>query len=313
MNKYLFSLLFCFQPVFAAPTTTIDYSDYETVQKISQDCDQWVKNQQFTQIEKFLKDNDNQTSKDPNGLALATKCLNNQMNKPEILQEWQKQFPQSIYPTLARQDNLKTEFFKLRGGGYINSIPQDRLQQAYTLLENGAKDLDDSKKLGTSPFWYQVRISIAFLQQDRNIFFKYLSEAINKYPNYMPIYSEAASGMIPEWGFSYQDLDNFARAGMQSSKLKEEVYTSVYKSVATPCCSNKIVAAGYFNKDLYRKGMYAILKKYPTQANYNRYAQYSCLLGDIESTKYLINQKITVYVKKLWLKDQYEYCKNIIK
>lgn len=313
MKKLLLGFLLCINSAFSAPVNSVATSDDGAFNAYRGMCRQSFNGNMFGMMEDILRQNDKGQNKDENGLEFTTICLWNDFNNPDSLNKWQTQYPNSIYPVLARQSDLTQRFFKIRGSGYINTIPKETLVRAFTELENGAKEMDSVKKFGATPAWYSQRIKIAFLQPDRSIFLNTVAEAIGTFPDSTAIYRSASASMLPQWGFSYKDLDQFARLGMQSSKLKEEIYTTVYTSVATPCCSNKIVDAGYFDKKIYRKGVDAILKKYPTQLNYNRYAQFSCLLGDIDSAKYFMQKKMKVHVQAAWFEGHYDHCSKLIK
>lgn len=284
--------------LFLLSTIPLSYAQESMIVNIDppEICSTAAKNNDYTTLENFFKEYDKKDAKkNSNGSVLAPMCMisvyeeRNNLN----IDDWKKAYPLSIYPVLLENHDLIERYFDARGTASIGQTSKKQTWTSQSILNVAANDLDNIKSKGATPYWYQIRLSGAFFQNDKTDYISLLKEATETYPNYIPIYL-AGSLMEPKWGFSYKNLNDFALYGIKNSDLKEEIYTSIYrqKSNSNPCCVKDIKDAGLFDINIFNKGLYSILEKYPTERNYKIYTRAACLYQDKEVAKDLISNKL---------------------
>lgn len=308
MKKLFTLLIFTFYSIFSVSAEiTNKFTDLEELEAINTICTDYALLNQFDKLEDYLSKIDgNSEYKDKNNLTFDTSCIISVSRYSELTQQWLDKSPNNIYANIAKHLSTVNKFFKLRGIEFVGNTSSSQLETAYQFLNQSANEMEKIKPAKPSALWYFSRLRIAFFQ-GKEEYMNVFKVASQKFHNYIPIYAEMTTYMLPKWGYNYEEIDNYALYAKNNSPLKEEMYSSIYQRLINPCCSKEIIKANFFKNNIYKNGVYSTLKKYPTNYNYNRFAYASCLLEDYTTTKDLM-KNIEVVILPLWKEKIYQTC-----
>lgn len=226
------------------------------------------------------------------------------------VQEWIKLDPSpAAYITLAKFHHHLGWLW--RGDGFAVDVSQDAWKPFHDEMALTRSTLEDHKDAAIDPEWFFTMANVAREQPmpKREAEAVFL-EAIKNHKYYDRIYETAVLRLMPQWGGSWEAVEEFANAAAENAKDKEgdALYARIYIAVGSCGCS--IFRETKVDWSRMRRGFEDILKKYPDEWNRNSFAYYACQAGDRQTTKELFT-KISRSFMDAWDNDQatYDRCK----
>ena len=202
------------------------------------------------------------------------------------LADWRKQRPDSINADLVEAILFSEGAWAARGRGYADSVTPQQWASFARQLEMAAAGLKDiQERAKGQPLWYHLSLSIA---HDQGISTTDLrarfNEAVSRFPEYLPLYREMIRALMPRWGGSYQEIDQFVQDMYKKVPVGRgfEKYVEIYDLLPR-------LEGGDF--DLFsdtladwpsmRHGFQDMMREHPkSRWVLNRFAYFSCVAGD---------------------------------
>lgn len=199
-------------------------------------------------------------------------------------QAWASVSPEKPGPVIAQAAALATYGDCVRGEGYGNQIPAERMaiyndsaRAAYRLLVKH-KDI-----ASIDPHYYKVMAELyRMLGLDRAAMSALLEEASRKEPYYYETYLAAALYYYPEWYGQPGDLGGLAKlAADRTPEEGRSGYARLFWYTAACGCAYPSPAEW----EIMKPAMMDIIKFYPGDWNAEGLARVSCKMRDAESTR----------------------------
>jgi len=202
--------------------------------------------------------------------------------------KWRREQPDS--PTIDVVEALvwRAWAWKVRGGGYGNTVKAEAWKLFTTKIGNASTALERCKSASCqTPLWYQLRLGIARdAGWDPDRYRQLFEEARKKYPWYIPLYLWAANYLSPQWGGSYEAVDAFARQTVTMPPGTDySLYARIYWHIRSYAeLDFEIFRDSPANWSDMKKGFEALMKQYPKSMwNLNAYASFACHAQDRET------------------------------
>lgn len=199
------------------------------------------------------------------------------------LQEWSKEYPQSIAPRVALASYFLGKAWTIRGNGYAGTVDpsawgtvEANVSEALTRL----RDLDQRYRI--DPGWYAAMLEVALAQGwPPAKFYSLFDEATKKYPYYMPLYFTGAHYSSPRWYGSISDLGQLVDKSVSNTREKWAV--SLYARLNWALSTNTMFQDGQADWPKMRAGFQKIVGDYPDAWNVNNFARFACFARDWET------------------------------
>lgn len=218
--------------------------------------------------------------------------------------EWVKSQPKSPSGYLAYAIILERRAWMYRGGGWAKDVKKEDWVYFRKYIQKAKSFLLKNKRIASSnPQWYDTMISIARAEGiDKSAFDQLITEAIDKFPYYYPIYFSAINYLAPRWHGSKREIENFATKAVNFTKAKEKngMYARIYWYASQTQYGYKLFTESAVLWATMSKSIDDVLEKYPDQWNINNFAKFSCLARDKSKTKLLISQIKGKPILKAW-------------
>ncbi len=148
------------------------------------------------------------------------------------LDQWVTKEDGSATPLLLRAQYAYDSAWLVRGRGFASTVSEDRQKQFTDGLQAALEDVNHAIQLSdTNPFAHQLRLRILQSGGSSQSFFAAFNEAVEKYPNYYPLYEVALTALEPRWGGTTNTMkefvQDFAGSAPRFSPLKL-LYLSLY-------------------------------------------------------------------------------------
>ena len=209
----------------------------------------------------------------------------------QLLEDWEKKLPNSKVLPLAKPIMLQRQAWKIRGGNYAGQVPGESMRLFAQKLEAAWKVLGETQDAGRdSPLWYWAALVVAGSSgapPDRMdaIF----TEAVKRFPDFLPIYYTRMNYLLPQWGGSFEEVDNFIR---ESVVRTERDYGSAFYVWLYLDVVRKNRGDPFQQTELswprMRKGFEDMIARYPDPFNKNVFATFACRARDKETTARLL-------------------------
>lgn len=274
-------------------------------------CSGMLHDRDYKKLENYLNSHQfSDENKDFSGIDLAPVCMDGLVHQSNLgeIEQWHSVMRKSIYPVIARQTML---LYGIKNN-WSTSLPQD-LTIRQRAFESMAYELDSVKSSGVNMLWYDLRLKVAFYEDDKSQYLKLAHDAVSKYPNSSLIYETIANNWGSAWNYSRQELDSFILTHVQNSISSDELYAQTYMHYLKPGNVIETTNTYQFDYGKFRHGMNSFLNHYPSNYNYNLFAQASCLLKDKDNAKNLIEHKMTTQLNQQWYATVYSDCLDMIK
>jgi hypothetical protein len=194
---------------------------------------------------------------------------------------WQRAFPRSPYAVLGKAALLVAHGWAARGFGYASTVTREGWTTFRESLGAAHKELETKRSLaGMSPEWYaeMVKVSVG-LSLGRAQLAALTDEALQKHPEYYPIYIYAVNAFLPEWGGSTEQLVAYVehiRAAAPRG-LGPTLYAQIYYEAS--CCAYQdglifTEAGAQWYKLM--QGLEDLRRRYPDPYNVDMEAYFAC-------------------------------------
>lgn len=219
------------------------------------------------------------------------------------LDEWKKQFPNSITQNVARSRLLTNYAWAARGNGWGNTVTDngwklfsERLAQARTVLEEAKKLPEKCSE------WFAAMQTVALGQDwDRAEYDRLFNEAVAFEPTYQEFYFEKAQYLLPRWYGKEGEWERFAEEAAKGPDKEEGM--GIYARIAwgqTDYYSN-IFKETRIEWPKMKQGFIALEKCYPNSpANLNAFCKFAAQAGDLETTAALLKRIGDHPMLKVW-------------
>ncbi|MGA2915266.1 MAG: right-handed parallel beta-helix repeat-containing protein [Sedimentisphaerales bacterium] len=210
------------------------------------------------------------------------------------INEWLKQYPNSITPRIMLAKAYINLAWRARGSGWISEV-----------TEQGLKDMEKYNALAVE----QVKKTLALNIDEPEIYdiyqvlslnveeFRKNSEEMFKkataiYPDYWPLYIDRAYLLMPRWHGRKGDLVKLADS-FAAQDPNYEIYALIADSVVWPGYDkvpDDILDIGFSYQKI-KTGLESLIKKWPENDGFKRsLCVYACVFIDKETAKKLFNE-----------------------
>jgi hypothetical protein len=211
----------------------------------------------------------------------------------KLFAEWREKSPGSRLLPVAEADMWQGLAWKARGNSGRSGVSPEGRALFQERLRRAAQALEVSADVGKeSPIWYWVALIVAGSSGRPDAQFDALySEAVGKFPAYLPLYYTRVNYLLPQWGGDWDQVDRFADDAVNRTRATEgtALYAWIYADVTTKSGGDifKISRAQW---PVMRASFEDMIKRYPDPWNRNLYATFACLARDKATTARLFTE-----------------------
>ena len=232
------------------------------------------------------------------------------------LNRWVAASPQSATAPIALATAQQSHAWALRGHGFANTVSPKGWEDFAKYMEVSRNTLEANKKISShDPQWYVVMLRVALAQGwKQEQYWALYEEALSKEPLYYQTYFQAAERIIPMWGGSMQEIQDFAADAVRRTASAEGsgMYARIYWAA-----SGRVGAKEFFampHRDAVwsqmKAGFEAVIKIYPDDYNRNAYAKFACQVGDVDTFITVTRSFNGKPDKDIWPGDFFQKCKD---
>jgi hypothetical protein len=149
---------------------------------------------------------------------------------------WRRQFPQSDGPDLVEALLFQSWAWQARGHGYAKDVtPQAWADYAQRVEMADAALTDAADRSQRSPAYYPLAISLGVDQsKDRKQLQQFVDFGLQDFPEYFPPLRAMLRGLLPKWGGSYAQIDDFVQDVEDKVPVERrlEMYARLYTTLA---------------------------------------------------------------------------------
>lgn len=220
------------------------------------------------------------------GLTREQGCI---LRHNPFIEHWRTISPSSPAVIITEARLQVSQAWCIRGAGYANSVPasawrpfREGMDKAHSLL------LANRDAASVDPEYYAM---LAIIYRAKGVdpaqFMRMVDEATDREPYYHRTYFNAAWYFMPQWGGSFEELDNFARYAANKTQSSDNMglYARVYWSLIECGCIEIGEEADW---QTMKQGMRDIYERYPVPFNGEFFRNLSCERGDTEEGLYYI-------------------------
>ncbi|MBK1990412.1 hypothetical protein A0J48_023290 [Sphaerospermopsis aphanizomenoides BCCUSP55] len=222
------------------------------------------------------------------------------------IREWIKTYPQSPAPYIVYSNFLLRRGWHFRGGGFAHEIRPEAWEKFNTNIQLAKNVLEKNKELASvDPQWYANMLHIARLQSwHKREVKKLLREALSKEAYYHETYYEVFEYLLPKWGGSFEEAEQFADdAVVITSKCEGKgFYTRIYWRAFNEIREfhSNAFHSTPANWQKMSQSFEDIVKYYPVSWNVNSYGKFACFAGDKAKTKELLTKIGSNPIPEAW-------------
>lgn len=309
----LFALLIA-QPI-ASPVHADELAEREAIDSTVREL---IGREDFAELERIANSFLNSKARTSSGLwkigvfdeaiadAFRCKCSNDEfwIGAEENMKGWIKKYPESINAHLAYAHMLLEKAWSIRGWGYTDTVAPENWKPFHEQVEKARAFLMEHEAIGIAdPRWNNMIVAIANLREiSENEYEAVASAALDRHPDYYPIYFETMLHHLPKWGGSTVAIEKFAREAVVRSRAKEGhgMYARIYWYAAQSQYGNNLFLSSSVDWPEMKKGIDDVIKAYPDQWNINNFAKFACVARDREKTRELLDQMSGTPIPQAW-------------
>ena len=199
--------------------------------------------------------------------------------------DWRNAVPDSVEPDLIEVLIFESWAWSARGFGTWHSVaPEARVlfTQREALAAVGLEAT--AARARDNPLWYELSLTVG---RDRSIgkdkLRTVLDAGIARTPKYLPLYRNLLSSLMPRWGGSYDEVDEFINEMTNKPGGRDvEMYARLYWIYARLERDDiNLFEASHAAWPTMKRGFQALTQHYPN-SDYvlNAFARFACLDGD---------------------------------
>jgi hypothetical protein len=195
-----------------------------------------------------------------------------------------REHPDSPSAIVACARMLVSHAWTYRGSGWGRDLSDAQRNGFDNFLERAREILDQHRDVGSGdPEWYSLRIQVMNGQgADKATILALAREALDRQPTYQPIDYVAANALLPKWGGSAQQLQQFVALAIAKSSAAEgtQAYARIMFNIARadPEPIAALAQAGV-KWPVLQASLREIAAAYPDPWNLNAERAMACLVG----------------------------------
>ena len=201
--------------------------------------------------------------------------------------DWRRKVQNSVMAELVESMVFNAWAWSARGHGAINSVTAQNLALYNLRTEMAAAGLEEIReRAADNPLWYTLSLDVGLDQsQDRQQLRALFDQGRNKVPNYPPLYRRMMRILMPRWGGSYEEEDEFIRQVSQQPPLSDLAhYAALYSSyVRMEGDDVDVLNASHASWSEMQSGYRDLMDRYPkSDFIINSFANFACRAGDAD-------------------------------
>lgn len=212
------------------------------------------------------------------GLSAAQGC---RYVRAPFVAQWQTAAPKSPAPAIADAALLLRQAWCIRGDGFAASVKDSDRPRVRTLLAAANRRLDASEAFAASdPEFYAVKIdTLGTAGVGGDAIRAIVAEAVAREPDYHRTYFRTAWYLLPQWGGSFEEVEEFARDAAEDATSTEDsgLYARIFWSLDECGCDIVSEAADW---QTMKRSMRDVYAHFPAEWNGTYFADLSCRMGD---------------------------------
>ncbi|MGI8437999.1 MAG: hypothetical protein ACR2NX_14050, partial [Chthoniobacterales bacterium] len=199
------------------------------------------------------------------------------------LDEWQRQFPDSITQPVARAYALTGAAWETRGPGWAREVSELGVASMEGGMRKAREVLEAAARLPRRcPEWYSAMQQVALGQGWKRAEYEQLfDEAVSREPTYLQYFINKAFYLAPRWYGERGEWEKFAEdaADKYDPKGERSLYTRIAWS--QDYLFGNLFRQSAINWPKMRDGFRTMMKRWPESAwNRNNFCRFACLAGD---------------------------------
>jgi hypothetical protein len=230
--------------------------------------------------------------------------------------DWAQRNPNSSSAHVGYASALVAHAWFYRGEGSARSVRQQDWAPFRAYLEKARRYLMKHAEVAeTDPIWYTKMLAIARAQGwSDNDFMNLVSEGLAVHPYFYPIYFSAIQNLLPKWGGSLEEIEDFALAAVKYTEEEEGqgMYARIYWYVSQTEYGRGLFTRSKVDWPSMSASIDDVMARFPDQWNINNFARFACLAEDREKTRQLIALVQEPPMAEAWtrLKPTFEQCRD---
>jgi membrane associated rhomboid family serine protease len=200
--------------------------------------------------------------------------------------DWRRRIKGSVMSDLVEAMFFSEWAYAARGTGYANSVSSQNMALYAHRTEMAAAGLAEvADRAANNPLWYSLSLEVGLDQaKDKTELREIFDQGFAKVPDYRPLYRRMLRVLMPRWGGSYREVDDFINSVYDKTAAQRsyERYAELYSSYAW---------AEGDELDLFRDtsaiwssmsmGYVGLVKRHPASDSIlNSFANFACRAGD---------------------------------
>jgi hypothetical protein len=216
-----------------------------------------------------------------------------------------REHPDSPSAIIAHARILVSHAWTQRGSGWGRDLSNSQRSGFDTFLERARAVLDQHREAGiVDPEWYSLRIQVMNGQNiDKATILALAGDALDHESTYQPIYYVAANALLPKWGGSAEQLQQFVGLAITKSSAVEgnqayaRIMFNIARADAKPVAALEQVGVQW---PVLKASLEQIAAAYPDPWNWNAARAMACLLGTQADYSAVLPRAATGRISVAW-------------
>lgn len=198
------------------------------------------------------------------------------------IKKWKQALPDSKFAKFAELRFSYAQAWNSRGTKFANETTDDQFKRyKQKLLETETLILSEKNELKETPISYNLLLAVTLdtdgTQSSAIDVFNY---SVAKWPNYYDLYEVLLTRLVPKWGGSWENVDDFINYWASKLQQTEEntIYARFYHNVHKHNGIDPRRTLADWSK--LKPSLVNLYTKYPEQEYVTAAASYGCIYGD---------------------------------
>jgi len=206
----------------------------------------------------------------------------------KLFDEWRVAYPNSPTPIIAKAELLQQYAWTVRGSGYANEVFDNQMKVFHEKSSEALKLLLEAPGfVRNDPRWYSLVVrTMGQLGVPRDAVKAIALEGIAREPGYYSTYFSYLRGLAPQWGGSFEDMDNWINeaTALPQADQADGLYARMYW-VALGQMGRRNFAAFDVDWERLKKETTKILERHPSVANLESAMSMACRSYDPDEVR----------------------------
>lgn len=210
----------------------------------------------------------------------------------ELVDGYEKAYPRSPTPHIARAKLLTFRAWAERLGQPINEVPPEAWTKFYSGIAQATAVLLEHREIAErDPEYYSMLISLNGAAQGYSAdLIRLAEEASQHFPDYLDLHQDLVFFLQPGSGGSMDAIETYARAMVEVTRATdaESMYARIYWMAI-----RQIPVEWFHMLELdwptMKRAMHDVIARYPDRWNANSFALFSCYAGDRDETRAMLD------------------------